>query len=791
MAFIDKYHKFLEKYKIIVIVIWCIVLGFSAWLGPRFLDSTSSNFDPPTGSPSQLAEEVLEAEFPEFTNETSVVILIRMKDENVSIINTEVEVFCQNVTDITDEYTDQTIIISILNYYIFTDLGFISAAGSFVSDSERSMLFIIDLKLEGESSIIDDFIYYLRDNLASIEKEDNEFDAFLTGFTAMYMDMKEVTQEDLALMDIIVIPIAMLVLAFVLRSLKLMILPILSMAISILTSYLIMYPLALTLNIFSFVPSIMMSLVIALSIDYSLFLLTRYREEILKNNDNSKATKQMSQHAGHTIMLSGLTLAITFLGLVFFPLELLSTIGLGATVCIITTLIVNLTLTPSLLLTFGKFFSKLRWYRKSKGIKEGELEDYKKKDLVNQAKSIWYRISKFSTKYALVVILVIVILTIPISIQVFKFQRSIDFNQILPRGVDSREAYIAMQEDFAPGQIIPFYIIIETNETNGLNTSSFFYTAKDLIHDIANETAVFNESFVSIVRINDMELPYFSSIQMLLDPSNTGEFGMIYRAIYSKYTNEENSTTIMEIQTPFDPWGDDAESWIKQTRLILERYEEQTGYKLYLAGGSTVMVDAIDKVYELFPLMISITIIVVYILIGLMFKSAFIPLRLIFTIGITLSFIYGLGVLVFETSFLNSVISPLQDINAFYWLVPIMAFSILIGLGLDYDIFLLSRISEYRDKGYSDKAAIHKGMYKTGNIISFAGIIMAIAFSGLLLSKEMVLNQFGFMLCIAVLVDTFIVRTILVPAIMSIAEKWNWWPTKKPEPTKNENDVEI
>ncbi|MHA1347373.1 MAG: MMPL family transporter [Candidatus Heimdallarchaeaceae archaeon] len=791
MAFIDRYHKFLEKYKIVIIVLWCIILGFSVWLGPKFLDSTSSSFDPPPGSPSQLAEEVLVTEFPDFANESSSVILVRMIDENESVINTEVEAFCQNITDITNEYSDQTIIVSILNYYIFNDLGFVSAAGSFVSDSERSMLIVIDLKYEGADSVIDDFIYYLRDNIASMENEDNGFEAYLTGFTAMYMDMKEVTQEDLALMDMIVIPIAMLVLAFVLRSLKLMILPILSMGISVLASFLIMYPLALTMNIFSFVPSIMMSLVIALSIDYSLFLLTRYREEILKHNDYSQATKQMSQHAGHTIMLSGLTLAITFLGLIFFPLELLSTIGLGSTVCIVTTLIVNLTLTPALLLTFGKFFSKMKWYRKSKGIKEGEFEDYKKRDLANQAKSIWYKISKFSTKYALVVILVIVVITIPISIQVFKFQRSIDFNQILPRGVDSREAYIAMQEDFAPGQVMPFYIIIDTNVTNGLNTSSFFYTAKDLIHDIANETAVYNESFVSIVRIKDMELPFFSSVQMLLDPSNTGEFGIIYKTIYNDYTNQENSTTIMEVQTPFDPWGDDAESWIKQTRLILERYEDLTGYELYLAGGSTVMVDAIDKVYELFPLMISITLIVVYILIGLMFKSFFIPLRLIFTIGITLSFIYGLGVLVFETSFLNNVISPLQDVHAFYWLVPVMAFSILIGLGLDYDIFLLSRISEYRDKGYTDKASIHKGLYKTGNIISFAGIIMAIAFSGLLLSKEMVLNQFGFMLCIAVLVDTFIVRTILVPAIMSVAEKWNWWPSKKPEPTKNENDVEI
>ena len=790
MTFIDKYHKFLEKYKVFVIIVWCIILGFGVWLGPKFLNETTSTFEAPKGSPSQIADEVLIAEFPTFANETSLVVLIRMEDENESVINADVESFCAELEELVEDYEDQSIIVSVLGYYIMKNIGYDIAAEDFVSEEERSMIFIVNLKYEGIGSIIDDFIVYFRNEINAINSEETVFQAYVTGFTALYIDMKEVTEEDLAIMDAIVIPIALLVLAIVLRSLRLMILPILSMAISTLSSFLIMYPLSLSMDIFSFVPSIMMSLVIATSIDYSLFLLARYREEIVKKEDTSEAVKEMSKHAGHTVMLSGMTLAITFLGLIFFPLELLSTIGFGAAVCIVTTLLVNLTLTPAMLMTFGKFFSKLSWYRKRRKSKETEETDFKKLELEKQAKSLWFKIGKIATKYAPIVIIVIIAASVPISIQVFKFQRSIDLNQLFPRGADSREAYIAMQEDFAAGQIMPFYIIIETNSSNGIKTPEFFNNATNLIYDLANETSVLNESFVSIVRIKEFPLADFTMIDFLLDPSNTAEISIVYKSIFSQYTNSDNSTTIIEVQTPFDPWGDKADSWIKETRVILERYEELSGYKMHLAGSSTVMVDAIDKVYELFPLMISVTIAVVYILIAIMFKSAFIPLRLIITIGLTLSFIYGLGVLVFETPFLNNVISPLQDVTAFYWLVPIMAFSILIGLGLDYDIFLLSRISEFRDRGFTEKASIHKGLFKTGGIISYAGIIMAIAFSGLLFSREMVLNQFGFMLCIAVLIDTFVVRTILVPAIMSIAEKWNWWPAKKPEATKDENDID-
>ncbi|GAI87513.1 unnamed protein product, partial [marine sediment metagenome] len=132
----------------------------------------------------------------------------------------------------------------------------------------------------------------------------------------------------------------------------------------------------------------------------------------------------------------------------------------------------------------------------------------------------------------------------------------------------------------------------------------------------------------------------------------------------------------------------------------------------------------------------------------------------------------------------------LGDVSAVYWATPVMSFSILLGLGLDYDIFLLSRISEYRNKGYTERASVIKGLYKTGGVISMAGIIMAIAFSGLMFSNVLVMTEFGFILTFAVLIDTFIIRTILVPAIMSIADKWNWWPGKKPEATKDEYHID-
>ena len=107
---------------------------------------------------------------------------------------------------------------------------------------------------------------------------------------------------------------------------------------------------------------------------------------------------------------------------------------------------------------------------------------------------------------------------------------------------------------------------------------------------------------------------------------------------------------------------------------------------------------------------------------------------------------------------------------------PVMSFSILVGLGLDYDIFLLSRVVEYRDAGFDIRQCIVQGVDKTGNIITAAGLIMAVAFSGLLMSSVGVLNQTSFFMVFAVLLDTFVIRMIMVPAIMGILGEYNWYP---------------
>ncbi|MHA1303148.1 MAG: MMPL family transporter [Candidatus Heimdallarchaeaceae archaeon] len=801
MSFVGKYHKFLLKYKLLVVIAWLVILAFGIWLGPKFIRETELNFEPPPNSPSERAEEIFTTEFPERNNDSNLIIVIQALNENESVINQEVNISVQQLLKSLQDYQYKDDIQSVQDYFTLYALGYLDLANELVSSNKRSTIIIVEyLGISAERTRgLRDFVY---EAIGELSLSPEEYYIGITGSSILILDIESGTMRDIARMDAIVIPLALIVLALVLQSFRLMIIPIVTMGISALTSFMIMYPIATSdFDVISFAPSVMMSCVIAMSIDYSLFLLTRYREEIFKEKDVSTSVRLMSEHAGHTITVSGLTLAVCFLGLVFFPMDLLSSIGLGTAIAVICTLIVNLTFTPAVLLTFSKFFSnftlreKLIQKRKGGG-KEGKhktKEELLEIELDRQLRNIWYKISKLSTKYATAIILIIFIIAVPVSIQVFKLKHTVDTKQVFPRNADSVEAYNILLEDFHPGAIIPYYIIIQTDSENGVISQTCFSTAQQLIEELNSTMMLPYSSLYSIFTMpNGMPIPYTYAVQYLSPDSSLydSKEGILYRIVFDRYTNSKNSSVLIEIQTPFDPYS--SETFVKEMRDFLTDFQKNdtSGYSYYLAAGICSMVDSIDRVYQLFPTMIVITIGVVYILIALMFRSAFIPLRLLITIGLTLSWIYGLAVLVFEMGIFDWLFPVLIDIDAMYWITPVMAFSILVGLGLDYDVFLLSRISEYRRKGYTERSAIHKGVYRTGGIISAAGIIMAIAFSGLMMSTEMVLNQFGFILCFAVLVDTFIIRTILVPAIMSLAEKWNWWPGKMPKPTKDDYYVE-
>jgi len=246
-------------------------------------------------------------------------------------------------------------------------------------------------------------------------------------------------------------------------------------------------------------------------------------------------------------------------------------------------------------------------------------------------------------------------------------------------------------------------------------------------------------------------------------------------------------TTYITAILPEDPFSTKGIEWLllaRETIKCLEENDELKGYSVHIDGIVAVTYDVVQKVYDAFPRMIIITLVVVFVLMGLFFKSIVTPIRSVAGITLVISFVYGLAVLIFQKEGDKWFGISFFRTTEVSFVAPVMSFSVIVGLGLDYDVFLISRILELRlqkeNGGHTHESSITEGLAATGGIITAAGLIMAVAFGSLMFSSTPALVQWSFMLTIAVLMDTFVVRPLVVPILMGYTGKYSWWPHKLP-----------
>ena len=214
-------------------------------------------------------------------------------------------------------------------------------------------------KMRVATANISAFAKYVNEQLPAIEAKYPNMDIKLTGLPVFGIDVLTGVETQLVTSEGIAFPCALIVLAVMLKSVRLLIIPILCILSSLLFSFFIMWPVALNYNVIQFCPSIMSSVTLALSIDYSLFLLSRFREEVKSATPltRNEVIIHVMQYAGHTVLVSGCTICLCFLALLFFPIEMLSSVGIGSSITIAVTITCNCTLTPAMLMTFYPFFS--------------------------------------------------------------------------------------------------------------------------------------------------------------------------------------------------------------------------------------------------------------------------------------------------------------------------------------------------------------------------------------------------------------------------------------------------
>lgn len=249
---------------------------------------------------------------------------------------------------------------------------------------------------------------------------------------------------------------------------------------------------------------------------------------------------------------------------------------------------------------------------------------------------------------------------------------------------------------------------------------------------------------------------------------------------------------LLEVHTRFPSIGAGGVQFVKDSRRALVEWERaHPGYTATLSGGASAAADTETSVMSSMWSYLGISIILIMAIVLYAFGSVMVPIRLSVALLFTLAATFGVAVIVYQTPLLHGLFPCLRDFDGVVYEAVPMVTGVAIALGLDYDIFLVTRIVEFRLMGFTDKASVFRGAAKSSGVISGAGVIMALAFTGLLFSDKLVFQQFGLLLIVSVLFDTFVVRTVLVPALMLIAEDFNWWPRQMPIPIYDSLEGEV
>ncbi|ORC85615.1 uncharacterized protein TM35_000342270 [Trypanosoma theileri] len=877
-----------EKKIAIAIVLLCIILlpvgGFFAW---KFINHTNLRYVAPKGTLPYFGEQLAKKYFPGELAGDPLYLLATSHNTSKSILkDPKFEAFSYYLRDQVKNESSSIFnsVHDIVGFFLVRDVGNVRDTFIGGKHNESSML-RFGIEHSGKGMTVIDAIKSLVDQWC--EEHNVHFTREYTNIALLSQDASVGIVEDLERVDVISLPLAFLVLVYCVGSVRLLLIPALTLPSTVALAFSIMYPISFAVEVSSFAPELALGVVAAVSVDYSLFILTRFCEQVLQQElllGCSEETewvvvKNTAVLSAHNILVSGLTIAVAVGSLSFLPIDFLSTIGITMSIGVVCAVFLSLTIQPALLLTFYDFFAHpptwTEWWEKishcvyslfsssccscfpccrhqRRPVKEQQQQqrgrgrgggggsshevtvseeenethiqyhssetpknytpsasplvdhlpidheitqaDLEVAEYKRQISSPWFRIGQFSIHHPYIAILSVLLFGAPFFY--FVTELRVDFNVFseVPHKSPHSKVLEQIVSIIGGGSAIPFYIIFSVRGTYDVsfwNTDEMTNLMRSVIEAIVRRTG---QTYSSITAPNMIENPIDKRVMWLGADESQGLYilnedyqYLVNRTVYL----EDKKTAYIILSPPVDPFGSGANKYLNTLRdIIHEHAAENVFFDYGITGASSASWCIMSKSVDFFPLQIGLILGGIFLFILFVFRTAILPIRMIFTVVYTIAVSLGVGVIVFQYKWLHPVWKALENVENYDFLIPIFSFMLLAALALDYDVFLMTRVIEFKTLGYTNEAAIAKAVWKTGPIISFAGLIMFVTIGSMVFSSVIMLSQFAVVCSAAVLLDTFVVRPFFVPALLSVVPaSWLWWPRKFPELNRGVEDM--
>ncbi len=571
----------------------------------------------------------------------------------------------------------------------------------------------------------------------------------LGGSVVADMQFNHQVSTDLSFAETITLPIVVIMLLFIFGSPIAALLPLLIGGIAIACSFSVLRILTNFIGVSSFAINVTSFIGLGLAIDYSLFIVTRFREELAADErDVIGALQRTMATAGRTIIFSGLTVGTSLIALLLFPEVLLQSIGLAAIATALVAMLAALLVLPVLLALLGRNINLLSFARL-----------FRRRTTHKHAQGAWYRLSYRVMRWSLPVTIVTVALLLFLGSPFLHASFSTADESVLPPGSSSAIVLHHLKYDFPNQNGSEIDIVVRTNGTatssGNLALLSFYVQKVQAIKGITNV-----RSLVSV----DPRITLGEYQQIYAYPQASPQIASVAHLL----ANGNLSKVI--VQTNYAFTSADAQRVVRQIRAL----SVPEGIVTFVAGSTAAQMDLFSSLRTTIPYALLVMISAIFVLLFLLTGSLVMPLKAVILNVLSLSATFGALVWIFQDGHLANVLG-FQSVGSLDSTQPVLVFAIAFGLSMDYEVFLLSRIKEQFDKTGNNRESVAIGLQRTGQLITSAALLLTVVVGAFATSKLVLIQQIGLGVALAIIMDATLVRVLLVPAMMNLLGTWNWW----------------
>jgi RND superfamily putative drug exporter len=564
--------------------------------------------------------------------------------------------------------------------------------------------------------------------------------AYVTGAAAIQHDLDPIFDADLRQGESIAIPIALAVLLAVFGLSAAVTIPFIFAGVTVAGALGVVYVLAHWMDTPTYVTNLVFLIGLAIAVDYSLLIVYRFREELQLGRSKDDAIVRTMQTAGRAVIFSGATVAIGLALLLFMPLPFMRAMGVGGFLIPVVSIAAAATLQPVLLSLYGR--AGTRRLHVMDAFRSGlRLPLPRFGGTVDVDRGFWARLARSIMRRPVAYLAVGTALLVAAAVPVYGLQLTPGSIEGIPRYPQAVRGFDVLTEAVGPGAISPTQVLVDAGSERSVRRKETLAAIDELVLKLRADP--------EIVAV------FYDRGGRFIDP--TGRYALILAAGAHEYGEEPTQDFVRRLRD-----------------RIIPSTSFPRGVTIRAGGGPPQGVDFLTRAYDTFPWLVAAVLVLTYLLLLRAFRSILLPLKAVLLNLLSVAASYGMLVLIFRWGVGQELLGLYQFGQVEGW-IPIFLFAMLFGLSMDYEVFLVTRMREAWDERRNNEQAVAEGLERTGRIVTAAAIVMVAAFSGFVAGRIIGLQQFGMGLAVAIFIDATIIRAVLVPALMAIMGRYNWW----------------